>query len=176
MATGGRSLTRGMPPMKLLIAGSFVVLLSVVAWAAVNWATEVMLSTSRRAEPVAPIFRFVGIGLEPDGSSRSEAIVWQTSTGLGDCTDVLDRRRRDEPKRLSDLLNSAATLEPSWEDEKACAPFQLGEVERGVKVEILGDCGGMSRIRILSGRLEGRQGCIESRRLSVDATAARPRS
>jgi hypothetical protein len=102
--------------------------------------------------------------------------VWQTSTGLGDCSDVLRRRKRDASKRIGELLSSATTLDPTWEDERACAPFQLGEVERGVKVEILGDCGGMSKIRILSGRLEGRQGCIESQLLSAEAASARPKS
>jgi hypothetical protein len=162
--------------MKLLFVGSLVVLLSVVAWAAMDWAIEEMLSPSNRAESVEPIFRFVSVGREPDGTSRSEAIVWQTSTGLGDCADVLNRRKRDEQKRISDLLDSAAALSPNWEDEKACAPFQLGEVERGVEVEVLGDCGGMSKVRILSGRLEGRQGCIESERLSADAASAQPKS
>jgi hypothetical protein len=162
--------------MKLLFVGSFMVLLSVVAWAAMNWPTEAMLTPSKAPEPPAPIYRSVGVGPERDGLGRSEAIVWQTSTGLGDCTDVLNRRKREAVARISALLSSAATLTPNWDDEDACAPFQLGEVERGVRVEILGDCGGMSKIRILSGRLEGRQGCIESERLSADADDARPRS
>jgi hypothetical protein len=162
--------------MKLLFVGSFLVVLSVVAWAAANWPTEAVLSPSKRPDPVAPVYRFVRIGLGPDESTRTEAVVWQTSTGLGDCTDVLRRRKRDTSKRIGDLLNSATTLVPTWEDEGACAPFQLGEVERGVKVEILGDCGGMSKIRILSGRLEGRQGCIETQLLSAEATSARPKS
>jgi hypothetical protein len=175
MTIGGRAPTGSVPPVKLLIVGSFVVLLSVVTLAAVNWATRAELSPSSRIEPAAPILRFVSFGQEPDGSSRSGAIVWQTSTGLGDCTDLLKRRKRDEAKRLRDLLSSAVTLASSWEDENACAPFQLGEVERGVKVEILGDWGRIAKIRILSGRLEGRQGYIESRRLSVDAAGASPR-
>ncbi len=162
--------------MKLLFVGSFVVLLSVVAWATADWAIEAMLSPPNRSEPTARVFRFVGIGRGPDGTSRLEAVVWQTSTGLKDCSDVLDRRKRDEQWRIRDLLSSAAALSPRGEEENACAPFQLGEVERGVKVEVLGDCGGMSRIRILSGNLEGRQGCIESERLSADAASPRPKS
>ena len=41
--------------MKLLFVGSLVVLLSVVAWAAMDWAIEEMLSPSNRAESVEPI-------------------------------------------------------------------------------------------------------------------------
>jgi hypothetical protein len=162
--------------MKLLIVGSLAVLLGVVAVGTANWRTEAMLSPSGRSMRPAPIFGFVGVGRERDGSTGSEAVVWQTSTGFGDCTEVLDRRKRDEPKRLSDLLSSAVSVAPSWEEEKACSPFQLGEIESGVKVEILGDWGRMSRIRILSGRLEGRQGFIDNHRLSVNAAGSRPRS
>ena len=52
------------------------------------------------------------------------------------------------------------------EDENACAPFQLGEVAEGTKVEVLGECGQMAKVRILSGNLQGRAGCIQTGRLS----------
>ena len=162
----GRPLIRTAPPMKLLLFVSLLVLLCVVAWAAMDWAIERVVARAARTEPIQPVFRFVNIAREPDGTSRPKAIVWQTSRGLEDCADVIDRRKRDEKKRIADLVGSATDFPPNREDENACAPFQLGEVEHDTKVEILCECGKMAKIRILSGRLQGRQGCIETDRLS----------
>jgi len=53
--------------------------------------------------------------------------------------------------------------------ENNCSLFQRGESERGAKVEVIGECGRMARIRILSGALEGSRGCIEKDLLSERA-------
>jgi hypothetical protein len=116
------------------------------------------------------------VSLEGANAAHPDAVVWQTSTGREDCTEVVDRRRRDEGRRLAALMSSASGSASNGEEEDACAPFQLGEIERGVKVEIVGECGRMARIRILSGRLEGRQGCIEPDRLSAGSLDAGSRS
>ncbi len=160
--------------MRLLLLGSLLVVLSVVAWAATNWATF-MLAHAGPTAPVLPVFRFVSLGRTANGASP-DAVVWQTSTGRADCTEVIDRRRHDEGRRLAALLSSASDSSPDGEDDKVCEPFQLGEIEHGVKVEIVGDCGQMARIRILSGRFAGRQGCIENDRLSGDAASGRASS
>jgi hypothetical protein len=149
--------------MRLLLLGSLLVLLSVAGWGALQW--SVMFAPAGPAPPVPPVFRFVN-GRDAN-AAHADAVVWQTSTGREDCTEVVDRRRRDEGRRLAALISSANDSAANGEDEGACAPFQLGEVERGVKVEIVGECGRMARIRILSGKLEGRQGCIEPDRLSA---------
>lgn len=164
---GGSPVIRTALPMKLLFLGSLLVLLGVVAWAAMDWTIARIVARAGRAEPAPAVFRFVNIAREPGGNDRPHAIVWQTSTGLEDCADVIHRRKRDEKQRIADLVSSA-DFPPNREDVNACAPFQLGEVEGGTRVEILGDCGRMARIRILSGRLRGRQGCIETDRLSGD--------
>jgi hypothetical protein len=143
--------------MKLLFFGSVLVLLAVLAWAAVDWAIVRIVARATRAEPVPRIFRSVNAG-------RPNAIVWQTSTGREDCADVLRRRKREEKKRIADLLSSA-DFPPIREDLDACAPFQLGEVAQGTRVEVLGECGRMAKVGILSGRFKGRQGCIETDRL-----------
>jgi len=67
-------------------------------------------------------------------------------------------------RRLEDLMRSANPSRDRTEED-ACAPFQLGNVAAGTRVEILGECGEMTRVRISSGRLQGQQGCIENDRL-----------
>src|SRR5262249_38814652 len=139
--------------MRLLLLGSLLVVLSVVGWATTNWVTFVLAHAAPTA-PVLPVFRFVSLGRTANGTSP-DAVVWQTSTGRADCTEVIDRRRHDAGRRLAALLSSASDSSLG-EDEKVCEPFQLGEIEHGAKVEIVGDCGQMARIRILSGRFMGR--------------------
>jgi hypothetical protein len=149
-----------------LLLGSVLVVFGVVAWAAMNWAIERAISPSRGTEPVAPVFRFVSGGLEGDGGSKPNAIVWQTSTALQDCADVIARRNREEKKRIADLLNPEADFPLSRDEEPPCTAFQLGEVEDGTRVEVLGECGQMAKVRIVSGNLQGREGCIETKNLS----------
>jgi len=153
--------------MKLLFCGSLLVVLGVIASAAIDWAIESVVSPTHRATPVEPVLRFVNTGREHGGTSRSKAIVWQTSTALEDCAYVIDRRKRDEGRQLAELMRSEVEFPLSRDDESPCNPFQLGEVDGGTAVEILDDCGTMAKIRILSGSLRGRQGCIEPERLSV---------
>lgn len=141
-------------------------LLAVVAWAAMDWAIDRVVAPSSRTEPIVPVFRFVNIGRDRDGRSQPNAIIWQASTAPEDCAEVIERRNREEKKRIADLLTSGANFPLNSEDENACAPFQLGEVEAGTKVEIFGECGQMAKVRILSGSLQGRDGCIQTGRLS----------
>ena len=155
--------------MRLLLLGSLLVLLSVAASGAFQW--SVMFRPAAPPPPQPPVFRFVGLERDPHGG-RSDEVVWQTSTGREDCSEGADRRRRDEARQLATLISSASGSGENGDDEKTCAPFQLGEVERGAKVEIVGECGRMARVRILSGRLEGQQGCIEPDRLSPQALGA----
>jgi hypothetical protein len=157
--------------MRLLLLGSLLVLLIVAGSGALQWA--VLLAPVGPAPPAPPDFRSVSLGRDANAAhADADAVVWQTSTGREDCTEVVDRRKRDEGRRLAALMSSASDSAGHGVDEEACAPFQLGEVERGVKVEIVGECGRMARIRILSGRLEGRQGCIEPDRLSAGTSDA----
>jgi hypothetical protein len=65
---------------------------------------------------------------------------------------------------------SSANSSPDDKDEQACAPFQLGKVTAGTRVEILGECGEMAKVKIVSGRLRGQQGCIETDRLDDRGT------
>lgn len=155
--------------MKLLLFGSLAVLLGVVAWAALDWMIYGVVAPTARMRPPQPVVRFVNAARRDDGAARVKAGVWQTSTGPVDCAEVVARRVRDERKRIADLLGSATGPAPRHEEQNACAAFQLGEVEDGARVEVLGECGRMARIRILSGSLAGRQGCIETERLSADA-------
>jgi hypothetical protein len=155
--------------MRLLLLGSLLVLLSVAASGALQWSIVFRSATSPLPQP--PVFRFVAFERDPHGG-RSDAVVWQTSTGREDCTEVANRRRRDEGRQLAILISSASGSRESGDDKETCAPFQLGEVERGAKVEIVGECGRMARIRILSGRFEGQQGCIEPDRLSAQTVGA----
>ena len=153
-----------LPPSKLLLLGSPLVLVGVVAWAAIDWAMHGIDSPSR-TESIVPVVRFVNAGSDRHASSHPHAIVWQTSTALENCAEVIDRRNREEKQRVTDLVSSTASSPPRGEDANACAPFQLGEVEQGTKVEILGECGRMARVRILSGGLAGRDGCIQTGQL-----------
>src|ERR1051326_956292 len=152
-----RSLIPTTPPLKLLHLGSPVVLLGVVAWAAIDWAIDSVVAPRFPTEPIVPVFGFV---------SEPNAIIWQTSTALEDCAEIIDRRKREEKKRLADLMSPGASFSPNREDQNVCAPFQLGEVEEGTRVEILGECGRMAKVRILSGSLQDREGCIQTERLS----------
>jgi hypothetical protein len=151
--------------MKLLLLGSLLVVLTVVAWATMDWAIMRIVTRAEREEPAPRVFRFVNAAQEPGGSGRASAIVWQTSTALEDCAYLVRRRKRDEKNRITELMSSA-DLPPSREEADPCALFQLGKVEQGTKVEIVGECGRMARIRVLSGTLQGRQGCIEPTFLS----------
>jgi hypothetical protein len=142
------------------------VLLGVLAWAVINWAIYGVGVPPVRKEPLVPVFRFVNIGRDRGGVSQPNAIIWQTSTAPWDCAEVVDRRNRDEGQQIADLMSSGANSPLNRKDQNACAPFQLGEVEEGTKVEVLGECGQMARVRILFGSLQGREGCIETGRLS----------
>jgi hypothetical protein len=155
--------------MRLLLLGSLLVLLSVAGGGALQW--SIIFAPVGPEPPAPPVFRFVSFGRDAN-AAHTDAIVWQTSTGREDCAEVVDRRRRDEGRQLAALISSANDSVANPLDEGACAPFQLGEVERGVKVEIVGECGRMARIRILSGKLEGRQGCIEPDQLSAGTFGA----
>jgi hypothetical protein len=152
--------------LRVLLLGSLLVVFGVVAWASMNWAIARAFAPPSRAEPIAPIFRFVSIGPDRDGSGQLNAIVWQTSTALEDCADVIARRNREEKKRIAELLTSDADF-PLRHEEPPCTAFQLGEVEDGTKVEVLGECGQMARVRIVSGGLRGREGCIETKDLTA---------
>jgi hypothetical protein len=149
-----------------LVLGSLLVVFGVVAWASLDWAIERAFAPPSRVEPIAPVFRLVNRGPERDGGSKPNAIVWQTSTARGDCADVIARRNREEKKRIADLLTTEGGLSPNWDEVPPCTPFQLGEVEDGTKVEVLGECGQMAKVKIVSGNLQGRQGCIETKDLS----------
>jgi hypothetical protein len=150
----------------VLLLGSVLVVFGVVAWAAMDWAIDMAVSPRSGTEPSAPVFRFVNRGLRRDGRSKANAIVWQTSTALQDCADVVARRNREEKKRIADLLNAEADFALNRDEEPPCMAFQLGEVEGGTKVEVVGECGQMARVRIVSGNLQGREGCIETKDLS----------
>jgi hypothetical protein len=153
--------------LRVLLLGSLLVVFGVVAWASLDWAIARTFAPPRRVEPIAPVFRFVSIGPVRDGGRQPNAIVWQTSTALEDCADVIARRNREEKKRIADLLNSDADSPLNKDEEPPCAAFQLGEVEDGTEVEVLGECGQMARVRIISGDLRGREGCIEAKDLST---------
>ena len=152
--------------LRVLLLGSLLVVLGVVAWASIDWVIERAFAPPTRLEPIAPVFRLVNGGPQRDGGSKPNAIVWQTSTALEDCADVIARRNREEKKRIADLLTTEADFPLNRHEEPPCSAFQLGEIEEGTKVEILGECGRMARVRIVSGYLQGRQGCIETKDLS----------
>jgi hypothetical protein len=149
-----------------LFLGSLLVVFGVVAWASVDWAIEKALAPPSRVESIAPIFRLVNGAPERDGGSKPNAVVWQTSTAREDCAEVIARRNREERKRIAALLSTEGGLSSNWDEMPPCMPFQLGEVEDGTKVEVLGECGQMARVRIVSGNLQGREGCIETKDLS----------
>jgi hypothetical protein len=153
-------------PLRVLLLGSLLVVFGVVAWASIDWAIERALAPSDQAEPIVRVFRLVNGGPERDGAIKPSAIVWQTSTALEDCAYVIARRNREEKKQIADLLAAAGDLSAARDESPPCTPFQLGEVEDGTKVEVLGECGQMARVRIVSGYLQGREGCIETKDLS----------
>ena len=146
--------------VKLLVIGSVLVLFSVVGWAATNWTIDRVMTP--RIKLPAPVYRYVNA----DRSGRAAAPVWQTSTGPRDCEVLIDRLRREGNDPITKLLSSAETVSTDSIPENTCSLFQNGEAERGAKVEVLDDCGRMSRIRILSGALTGSRGCIEKDLLS----------
>jgi hypothetical protein len=143
------------------------------AWLALDWAIESAMAPASRGVAIPPVLGLVNGGTDEHGNSRPAATVWLTSTALEDCAQVIDARRRDEKRRLNDLVRSEADSRLDPQDRDACAPFRLGEAAHGTRVEVLGDCGSLARIRILTGSLQGREGCIEKDRL-VDAAASAP--
>jgi hypothetical protein len=149
-----------------LVLGSLLVVLGVVAWASVDWAIDKAFAPPSRVEPMAPVFRQVDGGAQREGGGKPNATVWQTSTAREDCADVIARRNREEKKRIADLLTAEGGASPGWDELPPCTPFQLGEVAGGTKVEVLGECGQMARVKIISGDLQGREGCIETKDLS----------
>lgn len=152
--------------MKLLLLGSLLVVFGLVAWAAMDWAIYRGGAAPSPGKPPVPVIRFVVVPRDQDGRSPPNAIIWQTSTAVEDCADVLHRRNREEKKRIADLLSPGGSFPLNRESGNPCAPFQLGEVEEGTRVEILDACGKMERVRILSGSLQGREGCIETGHLT----------
>jgi hypothetical protein len=141
-------------------------------WLALDWAIESAIAPAGRGVAIAPELRFVDVGKDEHGKSRPSATVWLTSTALEDCAQVIDARKRDEKRRLNDLVRSEANSRRDQEDRDACAPFRLGEAAHGTQVEVLGECGLLVRIRILTGSLQGREGCIEKDRLVGAAASA----
>ena len=151
--------------LKLLVVGSVLVVFSVFGWAATNWTIDRIMKP--RILPPAPVYRYVDV----DGSSRTSAPVWQTSTGPRDCEVLVERLRREGNDPITKLMSSAETESTDAIPENTCSLFQRGEADRGAKVEVFDDCGPrMSRIRILTGALEGSRGCIEKDLLSERAT------
>jgi hypothetical protein len=143
-------------------------------WLAMNWAIKSSIAPSGHGVALAPVLRFVNAGTDEHGASPS-ATVWLTSTALEDCAQVIDARKRDAKRKLNDLVSSRANSRLDHDDGDACAPFRLGEVENDTKVEVLGECGLLEKIRILTGSLQGREGCIEKGRLGETAASTRRR-
>jgi hypothetical protein len=142
--------------MKLLFAGSALVIASVVGWAALNWTIERVVTP--RMKPAPPVYRFVNA----DGSGRP-SVVWQTSTGPTDCEELVNRLRRTrERDPIALLMSSADASATDVEPRNVCSVFQLGDVERGARVQVLDECAGMWKVRVLTGALIGEQGCIET--------------
>ncbi len=142
------------------------------AWLAIDWAIESAIAPAGRDVAIAPVLRFVNAGTDEHGTSRASASVWLTSTALEDCAQVIDARKRGAKRRLNDLVRSEADSRLDQEDRDACAPFRLGEAAHGTQVEVLGECGLLVRIRILTGTLQGQEGCIEKDRLGDAAASA----
>jgi hypothetical protein len=142
----------------ILLLG-MLVLLSGLIWLALDRAIESIVAPAVPEDAVAPVFRFV-----KGGTEQPDTMVWLTSTALEDCAQVRDGRSRDVKRQIRDLMSSANSS-PDEKDEQACAPFQLGKVAAGTRVEILGECGEMVKVKIASGRLRGQRGCIETDRL-----------
>jgi hypothetical protein len=146
--------------VKLLLFGSLLVLMSVVTWAAADFAVDRLGAAADRPFDAEPVIRFV------DAATTPKAVVWQTSTGASDCAYVRHRRDRDERMEIAALVGSADAT-GIHEEEDPCAGFRLGELERGAKVEVVGECGKLAKIRVLFGPLAGRQGCIEAAELAA---------
>jgi len=150
--------------IKILPLGVLLVI-GAAAWLAMDWAIEGVIAPVSREAALAPVIRFVKIGEGGHGT-----VVWLTSTAPDDCAQVIDARRRRAQRHIDDLASSAERNLPFAEDEgDACAPFRVGEVADGTKVDVLGDCGRLAKIKILSGSLRGREGCIEPERLGEAA-------
>jgi hypothetical protein len=150
-----------MKAIKILPLG-VVLVIGAVAWLAMNRAIEGVVAPVSREAALAPVIRFVKIGEGGHGT-----VVWLTSTAPEDCAQVIDARRRRGLRRIDDLARSAARNLPFAEDAgDACTPFRVGEVADGTRVDVLGDCGWLAKIKILSGSLQGREGCIERDGLS----------
>ncbi len=143
----------------ILLFGSLV-LLGGVIWLALDRAIQSVVMPTVSEDAVSPVFRFVKEG----SAEQPDTMVWLTSTALEDCAQVRDGRNRDVKRRLRDLMSSANSSHDE-KDEQACAPFQLGKVPAGTRMEILGECGEMAKVKIASGRLQGQRGCIETDRL-----------
>jgi len=156
--------------MKLMFFGSVLVVVSVLAWAALDRAFEAAITPPSLLEPPTPVVRFVRADAATDGTRPGSAIVWQTSTARDDCAYLVRRRQRLEAQRLADLVSSVTDFSMTPQDADPCVPFELGEVEHGTRVEVIGECGRMARIRISSGSLRGRRGCIDNERLSEAAS------
>lgn len=152
----------------ILVLGA-VLLFGAVAWLAIGRLIESVVAPASREAAITPVFRFVNAGKNRDGASQPNAMAWQTSTALEDCAQVIETRKRDAKRRIDDLVRSEVNPSADRQDQDACAPFQLGEVAHGTKVEILGECGLMAKVRILSGSLRDREGCIPTDRLSETA-------
>jgi hypothetical protein len=150
-------------------------LLGVSAWLAMDWAIESAIAPTTRGIAIEPVLRFVNVGTDEHGTSRPSATVWLTSTAVEDCAQVIDARKRDEKRRLNELVTSGVNSRLDREDRDACAPFRLGEVVLGTQVEVLGECGLLVKIKILTGSLQGREGCIEKDRLGETADPMRGR-
>jgi len=148
---GGRLLDgSGSASTTLLLLG-LVVLAGALIWLVLDRAIQSIVAPTIPEGALSPEFRFVKEAGEPGAAAR-DAMVWLTSTALEDCAQVRRGRNQDVEKRLKDLVSSANSS-GDQEEEDPCAPFQLGE------------CGEMTRVKVASGRLQGRQGCIESDRL-----------
>jgi hypothetical protein len=158
--------------MRLLLFGSFVVLLGVVGLAAVEWTAFRDADSAEPRSPMAPVVRFVKGDGEHAGSTPQRVVVWQTSTALTNCAELIARRRRGEKQRIADLMSSEP-LSPSSERGSECALFELGQVDTGTKVELLDGYGDVTKVRILSGKLRGREGFVQRGQLEAPASRAR---
>jgi hypothetical protein len=142
-----------------------VVLLGRLIWLALDRTIESIVAPAVPVDAASPTFRFVKEG----SAEQPDTTVWLTSTALEDCAQVRNGRSRDVKRQIRDLMSSANSS-PDDRDEQACAPFQLGKVAAGTRVEILGECGEMAKVKIASGRLRGQRGCIETDRLGDRGT------
>jgi hypothetical protein len=154
--------------MKLLLLGSLLMLLGVVGLAWIEWAAFVDARTPHQEARRAPVAQLMTAGGR-GGDTRPSVVIWQTSTAREDCAELLDRRRHEARQRIADLMKSGSSLSsPSEsEEESSCALFQLGEVETGTQVEILDAYGELTKVRVLSGGLRGREGFVQRRLLEA---------